>query len=192
MNKNRLEAFSDGVFAIVITLLILDVRITHVDYPKLPGELFRILPNIAAYVISFAIVGVYWVGHHYYFSLVKKTDGIFTWLNMLLLLLVAFLPFPTSLLGAYPFQTIPVLIFGCTLLAINVVSLIMLLYIYYHKNLAMEEFGKVQKKSFVNLFSVVNLSYVLAILLSPFFPAVSYIGYIAVIIFLIYIYATRY
>src|SRR4051812_17865526 len=104
MNKNRVEAFSDGVFAIVITLLILDIRLPEVDAAHLPGALRDALPHIVAYVMSFVIIGVYWISHHHALQRLVRVDGVLLWLNMLLLLFVSFLPFPTSMLGRYPRQ----------------------------------------------------------------------------------------
>ncbi len=191
MNKARLEAFSDGVLAIAITLLVLDIRVPHVEYAQLPAALHEILPNIFSYLVSFAIIGVYWVGHHYYFSWIKKTDGTFTWLNILLLLLISFIPFPTSLLGEYPFQQIPVTIYGLNLLAVNIVSFIMILYVYYNPELATPEFGKDQKMRFVRLFTIINIIYLLAIGISFFAPKISYAIYILSLLYLIWVYMGR-
>jgi uncharacterized membrane protein len=102
----RLEAFSDGVFAIAITLLILDVRV-----PRPPEDtaqafdlghaLVRLWPALLAYVMSFVIILVMWVNHHLIFTVVRKTDRTFLFWNGLLLMFVTFVPFPTSLLSEY-------------------------------------------------------------------------------------------
>ena len=83
MNKGRLEAFSDGVFAIVITLLILDVRLppgVHVSI----GALWQLLPRLATFVLSFVVVGVYWVAHHNMMHFIERVDRSLLWLNLLL------------------------------------------------------------------------------------------------------------
>ena len=77
MNKNRVEALSDGVFAIVITLLILDIRVPDVDYSQLPAALVAILPRIFAYVISFGVIGVYWLAHHQSLQLIAKLEWFY-------------------------------------------------------------------------------------------------------------------
>ncbi len=99
----RVEAFSDGVFAIAITLLILDVKIPHS-----PGmtidlllELLRLWPSYFALVLSFVMIGIYWANHHYVFKLFEKTDHSLNLLNLLFLLCISFLPFPTAVLGGY-------------------------------------------------------------------------------------------
>ena len=74
MEKSRLEAFSDGVFAIVITLLVLDIRFPEVDYAQFSTTLVSLLPRILAYVMSFIIIGLYWVIHHRSMHGIRKTD----------------------------------------------------------------------------------------------------------------------
>jgi len=185
MEKSRLEAFSDGVFAIVITLLILDIRFPEVAYDQFSTALVSLFPRILAYVMSFIIIGLYWVVHHSSMHAIKKTDRGFLWLNILLLLGVSFIPFPTSLLGRYPFQAWPIVIYGLTLIACNAVGYVMLVYVWYHPHLAIPEFNKKYLRSHTPVYIVVNGAYLGAILLAHSFPLLSYMIYLAVIIFLI-------
>jgi uncharacterized membrane protein len=102
MSTNRVEAFSDGVFAIVVTLLVLDI---HVPAPgpgnSLGHELLAQWPSYAAYVISFMTIGVIWINHHASFSRLREVDhSILIW-NLVLLLFVGALPFTTSLMATY-------------------------------------------------------------------------------------------
>jgi uncharacterized membrane protein len=101
MPTSRVEAFSDGVFAIAITLLIIDVRPPHSAPGELAGDLLSIWPSYAAYVVSFAIIGIIWVNHHDIFKRIVAIDRPLLFLNLFLLLTVAFLPFPTVLLADY-------------------------------------------------------------------------------------------
>ena len=156
MQKSRLEAFSDGVFAIVITLLVLDIRFPEVEYSLFAETLVSILPRILAYVMSFIIIGLYWVTHHNSMHAMKKTDRGFLWLNILLLLCVSFIPFPTSLLGRYPFQAGPIIIYGITLIVCNVVGVIMVFYVYYHPHLAVTEFSKQYMRSHIPHYIIIN------------------------------------
>ena len=96
---NRLEAFSDGVFAIVVTLLVLDLRLPPPEEKALWGALQYLLPLFGAWVTSFAFVLVIWVNHHYLFNQLRQTDRGLMWLNGLLLFGISFLPFPTALAG---------------------------------------------------------------------------------------------
>jgi len=99
--KSRTEAFSDGVFAIAITLLIIEVRVPHSRTGRLGANLANQWPSYAAYVVSFIIIGIIWVNHHDIFGRIVTVDRPLLFLNLLLLLTVAFLPFPTALLGDY-------------------------------------------------------------------------------------------
>ena len=185
MEKSRLEAFSDGVFAIVITLLILDIRFPEVPYSQFWETMNSTLPRILAYVMSFIIIGVYWVSHHNSMHAIKKTDRVFLWLNVLLLLCVSFIPFPTSLLGRYPYQAGPIIIYGITLIASNLVGYIMLLYIWRHPHLAVPEFGSKYMRRHTPVYIVVNSLYLCATLLAKPLPFLSYLIYVVVVIFLI-------
>ena len=104
----RVEAFSDGVFAVAITLLVLNIKIPGLDNPgKLLGdrELWIALgdewPVLVAYVTSFATTGIMWLNHHRLFTLIKRTDTPLLFLNLLLLLFIVFIPVPTALLAEY-------------------------------------------------------------------------------------------
>jgi len=185
MEKSRLEAFSDGVFAIVITLLILDIRFPDVDYSQFGATLVSLLPRILAYVMSFIIIGVYWVTHHNSMHAMRKTDRSFLWLNVLLLLCISFIPFPTSLLGRYPFQAWPIIIYGITLIVCNAVGYLMIVYVWYHPHLAIADFDKRYLRSHTPVYILVNLLYLCAILVAHPFPRLSYLIYIAVVVFLI-------
>jgi len=101
MPTSRTEAFSDGVFAIAITLLIIEVRVPDARAGHLAGDLANQWPSYAAYVVSFAIIGIIWVNHHDIFERITTVDRPLLFLNLLLLVTVAFLPFPTALLGEY-------------------------------------------------------------------------------------------
>jgi uncharacterized membrane protein len=92
----RLEAFSDGVFAIAATLLILDVR---VEGHHLANELRTIWPSYAAYAVSFITIGVMWVNHHTVFDQIARCDRRFLMINVFLLMFIAFVPFPTRLIA---------------------------------------------------------------------------------------------
>jgi uncharacterized membrane protein len=97
---SRLEAFSDGVFAIAITLLILEVRVPAGAH-DVGGALLHIWPSYLAYVTSFLTIGVIWVNHHSVFTLLSRADRTLVFLNTLMLLVVAFIPFPTRLVAEF-------------------------------------------------------------------------------------------
>ena len=104
--NTRLEAFCDGVFAIALTLLIIDIKIPSSEVIGTTREMWLALrhltPSILAFVVSFAIILITWVNHHAAFKLVNKSSASFMYANGFLLLSVVFLPFPTALVGDTP------------------------------------------------------------------------------------------
>ncbi len=100
----RIEAFSDGVFAIAITLLILEIRIPPVDVPLGPA-LLRLWPSYLAFLISFLTIGVMWINHHRLFTLIRRANDALLGLNLLLLLGITFVPFPTAVLAQHITQS---------------------------------------------------------------------------------------
>lgn len=98
MNKARVEAVSDGIFAIAITLLVLTISEPD-DYAHLASQLGDRWPSLAAYVVSFAVIGIMWFNHHAIFALIETIDAAMFYLNLLLLMTIGFLPYPTGVLG---------------------------------------------------------------------------------------------
>lgn len=101
---SRVEAFSDGVFAIAITLLILDVHVPTGPPGTLSSGLLRQWPTYVAFLISFAFIGIMWVNHHRLFNHIRKSDNMLLFLNLLLLFGVTVVPFPTALLAGRYFN----------------------------------------------------------------------------------------
>ncbi len=106
MKTDRLEMFSDGVFAIAITLLILEVKIPKHEDLIASGGLYNYLlhlwPSYLSYVVSFFVLGIYWSNHHHLFTFViKKTDHVFNMMNILFLMTIAFMPFTTAVMGDF-------------------------------------------------------------------------------------------
>ena len=116
MSTGRIEAFSDGVFAIVITLLVLEIHVPQVSTPAISAVLTKALiamwPKFLAYMLSFAIVCIWWVAHHHLFACIARSDRGLLWFNSLYLLWLAFIPFPTALMGDYPNQPVAVMFYG--------------------------------------------------------------------------------
>ena len=142
----RLEAFSDGVFAVAITLLVLTIKIPGIDVPAshLPNDaqLWQILlnewPMLAAYVTSFATIGVMWINHHRLYTHIKRTSTILMLLNLLLLLMIVFVPVPTALVAEYlvhPDQHAAALLYSGTYVIIAVCFNLLWRYASYHNRL---------------------------------------------------------
>src|SRR5438128_11193546 len=103
MDRGRVEAFSDGVLAVAITLLVLDLKIDtgHRDSPSVASQLRHDWPSFAAYLVSFLVIGVIWVNHHALFALVSQVDRVLLFENLILLMFVTTLPFTTSTLAEF-------------------------------------------------------------------------------------------
>ncbi|HEX2181409.1 MAG TPA: TMEM175 family protein [Rubrobacteraceae bacterium] len=110
---DRIVFFSDAVFAIAITILILEVGVPDGLSPaQLPDRILGLWPKYLSYVISFLVLAVYWQAHHSVFRPIRGYDGTLVWLNFLFLMAVVFLPFPTSLLGEYGEEQVSVVIYA--------------------------------------------------------------------------------
>jgi len=113
MNKSRLEAFSDGVLAIIITIMILEIKVPNDNSFE---SLKPLIPVILSYVLSFAYVGIYWNNHHHMFQVVKKVSGSILWGNLFLLFWLSLIPFGTSWIGSQHFSAVPMSVYGFILL----------------------------------------------------------------------------
>jgi uncharacterized membrane protein len=101
MTTSRIEAFSDGVFAIAITLLVLEIHVPEDPEEGLGQALLHMWPAYASYVVSFFVIGIIWVNHHAVFDHLQRADRPLLFLNLLLLMFVALLPWPTNLMATY-------------------------------------------------------------------------------------------
>jgi len=113
MNKGRLEAFSDGVIAIIITIMVLELKVPHGEELSALGPL---LPTFLSYVLSFIYVGIYWNNHHHMLHATRRVTGPMLWANLHLLFWLSLLPFVTGWMGQNHFATAPSAIYGAVLL----------------------------------------------------------------------------
>jgi uncharacterized membrane protein len=120
---DRLKALSDGVFAIALTLLILEIKAPHLTDPTSGAELVReigkLWPKLLSYLISFFMLGIYWVGHRNVFEAIHHCDRPLLWLNNFFLLGVSFLPLPAAILGEYNANATALTIYGANLATIS-------------------------------------------------------------------------
>lgn len=113
MSKGRLEAFSDGVIAIIITIMVLEMKIPH---EAGLGALRPLIPKFLSYVLSFIYIGIYWNNHHHLLQAVRQINGRILWANMNLLFWLSLIPFATGWMGENHFGTWPVALYGMDLL----------------------------------------------------------------------------
>ena len=126
-DTTRISSLADGVFAIVMTLLVLGVEVPEVPDEMIADQLFRevllLWPLIAAYVVSFLVLGIYWMGHHTQFHFLRGVDRPALWMNIVFFMFVCLVPFSTSMVGRYSGQEIALLLYGSNLLAISLMLL---------------------------------------------------------------------
>jgi uncharacterized membrane protein len=128
MSKGRLEAFSDGVLAVIITIMVLDLRAPQ---DGTLSALRPLLPKFLSYVLSFIFIGIYWNNHHHLWQAVKGVNGGILWANMHLLFWLSLIPFVTSWMGEH-FSTIPVALYGGVLWFSGLAYYIMVLTLLAH------------------------------------------------------------
>lgn len=113
MNRTRLEAFSDGVLAIIITIMVLEIKVPHGnDFEALKP----LIPVVISYVLSFIYIGIYWNNHHHLMHTVKSVTGGILWANLHLLFWLSLVPFTTGWIGENHFDPIPMAVYGFVLL----------------------------------------------------------------------------
>lgn len=113
MTTNRLEAFSDGVLAIVITIMVLEMK---VPLGTAWSDLNSIAPKFLSYILSFVYIGIYWNNHHHLFQAIQKVNGRILWANLFLLFALSLIPFTTGWMGENHFAHNPVILYGLNLL----------------------------------------------------------------------------
>jgi uncharacterized membrane protein len=170
----RVHALSDGVFAIIITLLVLDVHVPELSQGQSLNEALReIRPSLTAFVISFILAGMYWVGHRDLFALIRRTDRGLVWLNILYLLPLCLLPFGASLLGRYDQEPRALRIYGLVLTAIALMRTVIWLYTTSRPHLLWVPLDDRQRRTGLALAVLPGLVYLLAIMLAEAVPVVS-------------------
>jgi uncharacterized membrane protein len=113
MRKGRVEAFTDGVLAVIITIMVLELHAPHsAEFSALLEE----APTFLSYVLSFVYVAIYWNNHHHMFQEVDRIDGSILWANNFLLFCLSLIPFSTDWMGENHFQSVPVAVYGATLI----------------------------------------------------------------------------
>ena len=163
----RLVSFSDGVFAIAVTLLVFNLKVPQISpadvHQLLPGMIRHMLPNFNTYILSFLLIAIYWTFHHRMMNLVERIDTPFLWMNIYYLLVISFIPFPSALFGSYSHDTFSFVFYICCMIAVNLISMIMVAYASYKSRLLKKELPLViVKYLFFRLFAAI-IVFVLAI-----------------------------
>ena len=187
LGTSRMEAFSDGVIAIAITLLVLEVAVRP---PGSPLEQFlRGWPSYLAYVVSFVTIGAAWIGHHALTERLERADPVLLRLNLLFLLLIGFLPFPTrmvadSLSEGTGAERVAVTVYGLTLLAIRLAFFAMDVYTR-REHLVAPGLGDADMQEARRKFRVAVIAYGLGIVVGLLVPVVAIAFYFGIALFLV-------
>lgn len=187
LRLNRIEAFSDGVFAIIVTLLVLDLRVPELLDHHASGELGHLLlalfPKFLSWLISFIIVCKFWLNHHYILGLARHANYGMVWLNSIFLMFQSFIPFPTAMMGEYPGNSLAVSMFGIVM-ALNTL-LFMVLESYIIRNLIKPELAAEQDPDIIlKSFTGVG-SYLVGAAVAWIFPHASFVVYLLTPLFFI-------
>jgi TMEM175 potassium channel family protein len=174
MTKSRVEAFSDGVLAIVITIMVLEMKTPHgTDIAALRG----LLPVLSSYALSFVFIGIYWNNHHHLLQAVRHVNGRVLWANLHLLFWLSLIPFTNRWMGETHFASLPVASYGVILLLAAVAYFVLV-----HTLLRCDQGNDVLRAAIGNDFKgkVSILFYVAAVPLAFVRPAFAWLFYIAV------------
>ncbi len=176
MTTNRMEAFSDGVMAIIITIMVLELRAPH---EATVAALRPLAPVFISYVLSFIYLGIYWNNHHHLLHAVNHVNGRVLWANLHLLFWLSLVPFATAWMGENHFSSIPVMIYGLVLLAASIAYYILtraLVALHGKESTLATAIGK----DFKGQFS--TAVYLVAVLIAPWFRWVAFALYVFVAI----------
>lgn len=175
MNKSRLEAFSDGVIAIIITIMVLELKIPH---GSAFADLAELLPVFISYVMSFVFVGIYWGNHHHLLHTAHRVTSKIIWGNMGLLFFLSLIPFSTGWMGENHFDELPVAVYAINLLFCAISFYVLQLAIssdLTHGTRLTEALGKQRKKANITL--VINIA---AIPCAFYYPIVSALLFVVI------------
>jgi len=130
LKTTRVEALSDGVFAIAMTILVLNISVptaATVATDRLGEALVKLAPQVLVYVMTFINLGVLWVGQHNQYHFITRADRWFLWINISYLLLISFMPLATALLGQYPLHRLALIVYG-----VNLIGATLILWLHWH------------------------------------------------------------
>lgn len=194
-SKSRIEAFSDGVFAIVVTLLVFELKFPHIDAAtneKVWQGVLSTLPKLLSWVNSFLIVCVFWMNHHRLMERVKKVDGGIFWFNNLLLMAVSLIPFPTAVLGDYPSTNTATCFYGVCLSLASLAFTFLRLHAQNHPHLLDDAVDmKIFRRATVLAFCYGFLLYLVGAGLSLLYVWMGYLLYFFIALYFIFPRATR-
>jgi uncharacterized membrane protein len=191
VSSTRIETLADGVLAIALTILVLELSMdSHVLEAISNGHLFEISAQFIGYIMGFLVIGIYWVIHHFMFHFIKESDGILVWLNILFLMFAALVPLATKVNNTYEYQSTNGLLFYFTTTVISVL-LLLAMWIYSTRGYRLIDKDLDKKTiSFVSKTILIGTVIFFISLIGQFIN--EYIGYLAFVALFYMIIATAY
>jgi uncharacterized membrane protein len=187
MTTDRTEAFSDGVFAIAATLLILNVHLPSFDQGDVGQQLRNSWPAYLTYAISFLQIGIVWVNHHHLLELISRVDRGLMFLNLLLLVFIGFVPFPTGLVAlafqAGRYESLACIAYGVLMAAMGAAFLMIWAYLARHGDLLKHAFSGGQIRQFMLRTSAGSAAYLTSAAISIVSPAASLAGFVLIALY---------
>ena len=177
-SPGRLLAFTDGVFAIIITILVLELKVPDLGSGQsLREALSDIRPTFVAFVISFLLVGMYWTWHRSAFAQVRYIDLNTVWLNLLFLLPVAVIPFAASVLGEYPSESAALHLYGVVLIVATLFRVVLNFYLLRHPGLLWQAPNREARRLGTVLAAAPLVVYAVAMVIADWVPTLSLLLY---------------
>ncbi len=179
----RLEAFSDGVFAIVVTLLIIEVHLPEIAEPTTDAmwkAFAEIAPKLISFAISFFTVAIYWVNHHHFFHRVTHSDWKVLWSNNLLLFFLTIVPFTTAVLGDYPTQPVAIFVYAINLSLAAAAFTLMGYYVFFVGRLVPPAIPEAARRAEWLRAVAGAVTYLVAALVGFVFPPIALLIFVAV------------
>ena len=187
LTTKRIEALHDGVFAIVMTLMVFEMKTPEgPTQAEIMNQLAALLPIFLSYVVSFMNLGVYWVGQEIIFHSITSSDRAFAWINILFLMLVTLIPFSSAMLGTHPDVQISYIIYGINLIVIGLASVWSWCYATHHHRLTSHSIEAHYVKAVRRRMLAAPVAAVVAIIVSFFALRLSLLIYILILPYYIY------
>ncbi len=182
LSTQRLEAFSDSVFAIVMTLLFIELRVPEIkDYTswqELLTSILNLSPKFFSIFISFTFVAIFWVAHHQFFRTLQKTTRGLLWLNLVFLFLVCFVPFPAAIMSQFPENKTSVIFFGMTVLLTSIFLVVLRWYAWVKHEEITDVSDRNSIRQAINRGLIMVAIYAVGVSVSFFHPIAAIIIYL--------------
>lgn len=189
LGTNRIETLSDGIFAIVMTLIVLEIHVPELGQlassQELAHALLALAPKFLSFAISVVILGLFWIGHHLQFYYIKHSNRTFLWINILFFASISLIPFSAALLGNYSHEQISVIIYGINLIASGILLIALWVYANNGHRLVHDDIDPELVRSALKYMMMGPIAYALCIALS--FWSVTATLYVYALIPILYI-----